>query len=238
MENKKKGKQTKPKKFYAVVNGREGSKGKIFTEWNQCEKYVSGFAGNKFKSFNTEKEAESYLLEHLTELVPTAESIDPEEKKKADREDLIKSLKAATEQKEMEVINEDPESSPEVVITSTVTNYNTQPQATGEEEVMEVDRKTSDAENAEEEALILNETNQVFDTDEEGSPKKKGTQSEEDEEFEVDHFVECKMTSEGHHVYCVKWKGSPYKKGSKEAELREDQCGGCPELLKDYLRNG
>ena len=33
-QNKKKGKQTKPKKFYAVVNGREGSKGKIFREWS------------------------------------------------------------------------------------------------------------------------------------------------------------------------------------------------------------
>ena len=46
------------KKFYAVAVGR--TKG-IFTDWPTTERQVKGFAGAKYKSFATEKEALSWL---------------------------------------------------------------------------------------------------------------------------------------------------------------------------------
>ena len=56
-KNKKKISQ---KKYYAVQKGRDIG---IFENWNECQKSISGFPGNKFKSFNTKKEAEEYLKE-------------------------------------------------------------------------------------------------------------------------------------------------------------------------------
>ncbi len=44
------------KKFYVVWRGRETG---IFTDWNACKKQVDSFAGAKYKSFKTLKEAEA-----------------------------------------------------------------------------------------------------------------------------------------------------------------------------------
>ena len=44
------------KKFYVVWQGRETG---IFTDWNTCKKQVDKFAGAKYKSFPTLKEAEA-----------------------------------------------------------------------------------------------------------------------------------------------------------------------------------
>ncbi len=46
------------KKFYAVAVGRSCG---IFMDWTTAEKQVKGFAGAKFKSFPTEKEARVWL---------------------------------------------------------------------------------------------------------------------------------------------------------------------------------
>ncbi len=45
-------------KFYAVAKGRTTG---IFTSWPQAERQVKGFAGAKYKSFKTEKEALAFL---------------------------------------------------------------------------------------------------------------------------------------------------------------------------------
>jgi len=44
------------KKFYVVWQGRETG---VFTDWNTCKKQVDKFAGAKYKSFPTLKEAEA-----------------------------------------------------------------------------------------------------------------------------------------------------------------------------------
>ncbi|MBQ0720975.1 MAG: viroplasmin family protein [Gammaproteobacteria bacterium] len=43
-------------KYYVVWEGRSTG---IFTDWNTCKKQVDGFAGAKYKSFKTHKEAEA-----------------------------------------------------------------------------------------------------------------------------------------------------------------------------------
>ncbi|WDP89158.1 MAG: ribonuclease HI [Desulfobacter sp.] len=45
-------------KFYAVAKGRQTG---IFTTWAEAERQVKGFAGARFKSFKTEKEALAFL---------------------------------------------------------------------------------------------------------------------------------------------------------------------------------
>jgi len=45
-------------KFYAVAKGRTTG---IFTSWPEAERQVKGFAGAKYKSFKTEKEAKAFL---------------------------------------------------------------------------------------------------------------------------------------------------------------------------------
>lgn len=45
-------------KWYAVKVGRKTGK---FTTWDECKVQVNGFAGAKYKSFNTEWEADQYL---------------------------------------------------------------------------------------------------------------------------------------------------------------------------------
>lgn len=45
-------------KFYAVKAGRQTG---IFTTWAECQEQVKGFAGAKFKSFETEYEARQFL---------------------------------------------------------------------------------------------------------------------------------------------------------------------------------
>lgn len=45
-------------KYYAVANGRQTG---IFTSWPEAERQVKGFAGAKYKSFKTEKEALAFL---------------------------------------------------------------------------------------------------------------------------------------------------------------------------------
>lgn len=59
------------KKFYAIKNGR--IKG-IVTNWSDCEKLVSGFAGAKYKSFNSLSEAVAYYLDKTTVTINKASS--------------------------------------------------------------------------------------------------------------------------------------------------------------------
>jgi ribonuclease HI len=46
------------KKYYAVAAGRVGG---VYTDWAAAEQQVKGFAGAKYKSFPSRKEAESWL---------------------------------------------------------------------------------------------------------------------------------------------------------------------------------
>lgn len=46
------------KKYYAV---REGKEVGIFTTWNECKEYVSGYSGAEYKSFKNKKDAMEYL---------------------------------------------------------------------------------------------------------------------------------------------------------------------------------
>ena len=52
------------KKFYAVAVGRQSG---VFTDWASAEKQVKGFAGAKFKSFPSEKEARSWMNDPVYE---------------------------------------------------------------------------------------------------------------------------------------------------------------------------
>lgn len=45
-------------KFYAI---KSGLKTGVFTDWNECGKYVTGVSGAVHKSFKTEAEANAYL---------------------------------------------------------------------------------------------------------------------------------------------------------------------------------
>lgn len=55
------------KKFYAVAVGRKNG---IFTDWGSAEAQVKGFAGAKYKSFPTEKEALSWLEDPVYDKKP------------------------------------------------------------------------------------------------------------------------------------------------------------------------
>lgn len=46
------------KKFYAVKNGRTIG---IFKTWDECKRQVTGFAGARYKGFETLEEAEAFL---------------------------------------------------------------------------------------------------------------------------------------------------------------------------------
>lgn len=46
------------KKFYAIAKGKKTG---IFTNWNECKEYVSGFSGAVYKSFLTLDEAKAFL---------------------------------------------------------------------------------------------------------------------------------------------------------------------------------
>lgn len=50
------------KKFYAIKNTNQ-----IVTSWDECKAIVDGLSGAKYKSFKTESEAASYLLDQLEE---------------------------------------------------------------------------------------------------------------------------------------------------------------------------
>lgn len=45
-------------KFYAI---RKGKKIGIYTTWDECKKYVTGYSGAEYKSFTSKQDAESYL---------------------------------------------------------------------------------------------------------------------------------------------------------------------------------
>lgn len=45
-------------KYYAV---KKGKKTGIFTTWDECKKYVTGFSGAEYKSFKNREDAEKYL---------------------------------------------------------------------------------------------------------------------------------------------------------------------------------
>jgi|GEM_PF-340850 len=51
-------------KFYAIRAGRQTG---IFTSWDECKEYVTGFPGAKYKSFKNEDDAKKYLQGEDTE---------------------------------------------------------------------------------------------------------------------------------------------------------------------------
>jgi ribonuclease HI len=55
-------------KFYVVWEGR--TKG-VYTNWEACKRQVDGFEGAKYKSFPTEKEANSAFRKNYWEVVGT-----------------------------------------------------------------------------------------------------------------------------------------------------------------------
>ena len=48
----------KKNKYYVVWKGVQPG---IYTQWNDCKAQVDGFAGAKYKAFDTESEAEEAL---------------------------------------------------------------------------------------------------------------------------------------------------------------------------------
>lgn len=49
-----------PRRYYAVARGRRPG---IYTSWDEIEPLVSGFRGNKHKSFRTKQEAEAHIVQ-------------------------------------------------------------------------------------------------------------------------------------------------------------------------------
>ncbi|AYQ32508.1 viroplasmin family protein [Runella sp. SP2] len=56
----------KKRKFYVVWEGRRRG---VFTEWDECEAQIKGFAEAKYKSFDTLKEAEAALSKSYWEFI-------------------------------------------------------------------------------------------------------------------------------------------------------------------------
>jgi ribonuclease HI len=56
----------KKRKFYVVWEGRRRG---VFTEWEECEAQIKGFAEAKYKSFDTLKEAEAALSKSYWEFI-------------------------------------------------------------------------------------------------------------------------------------------------------------------------
>lgn len=65
------------KKYYVVWQGRETG---IFTDWNTCKKQIDKYAGAKFKSFKTLKEAD--MAFHGEDVAPSKSSKTTSAKKK------------------------------------------------------------------------------------------------------------------------------------------------------------
>ena len=53
-------------KFYAI---RKGEKTGIFTTWDECRKYITGYSGAEYKSFTTIKAAEDYFNKRAEEVI-------------------------------------------------------------------------------------------------------------------------------------------------------------------------
>ena len=49
------------KMFYAVAKGRKIG---IFNTWPECQAQITGFAGPKFKKFETRDEAQAFISQH------------------------------------------------------------------------------------------------------------------------------------------------------------------------------
>lgn len=47
--------------FYAVRKGRDGSSGRVYLSWSECEKYTKGFPGAQYKKFKNMDAALAYL---------------------------------------------------------------------------------------------------------------------------------------------------------------------------------
>ena len=47
--------------FYAVAKGRKIG---IFNTWPECQAQITGFAGPKFKKFETRDEAQAFISQH------------------------------------------------------------------------------------------------------------------------------------------------------------------------------
>lgn len=54
-------------KFYAVAFGRKPG---IYLTWQTCKRQVNGYKGAKYKSFNSQEEAESYYAKHHSGAFP------------------------------------------------------------------------------------------------------------------------------------------------------------------------
>ena len=100
------------KKYYAIVRG--GKKG-IFESWEECKRFTTGVEGAIFKSFKSEEEAKSYLVEKERELEAEGKQIEynkkgeqnMEEKQERERKDKEEEIEEKEERiREKEENNE------------------------------------------------------------------------------------------------------------------------------------
>ncbi|PIL28019.1 hypothetical protein GSI_09870 [Ganoderma sinense ZZ0214-1] len=62
-------KATKKPAFYAVAKGHVPG---IYSAWDECQKQITGFAGNKHKKFSTVTEANAFLSQHSVRISDNA----------------------------------------------------------------------------------------------------------------------------------------------------------------------
>ena len=51
-------------RVYVVFRGRVPG---VYAHWEQCQKQVTGFKGNSYKSYSTKAEAQARWMDHLVE---------------------------------------------------------------------------------------------------------------------------------------------------------------------------
>lgn len=68
----------KKQKYYTVWFGNKIG---VFSSWNECEKQIKGFAGAKYKSFDSEKEAQEALKGNWFDFISTKnKTVEPKKK--------------------------------------------------------------------------------------------------------------------------------------------------------------
>lgn len=86
-------------KYYAIAVGKKTG---IFTNWDECSKYVNGFSGSVYKSFAVKSDAEKWLKEHMKK-----------EESDESQEEIQFSDEDSTEEDESETDSEDSQSEDE-----------------------------------------------------------------------------------------------------------------------------
>lgn len=81
------------KSYYAVYRGRKTG---VFRSWEECSKYVIGFKGSVFKSFETSQEAETYLrLGTVQKIASLSETIKKNREEIQAKENALRALERA-----------------------------------------------------------------------------------------------------------------------------------------------